>query len=576
MKNVFHQKPLNYIYSSIAILYCTILFLWIFLTPSLPEERLVWRFSSERFILVIMSFSILLLALLSFWFYTTKLVKDFFDKALSSSFIFGIVIILLFVSLLYLTLCLMDLFGKYTHFSTHFLPVMILILCISSETFVFQEIKSNRKIGLQVWKSINSFELSKEKKLTILAVMLLIGFIAAIFVNYYRGYYQEKSYPYNTFLFDPDARFSDFHCVVNETIGMNPYGKFLSGQYPFLLLASSFFTLFKPEASYIIFILSFFIVYLSISYQFLHIENTLSSLLLVIIITIFSYPLMFSLDRGNFELLVFVYLLLFLIFFHKEKYLLSAIFLGLAAALKIYPAIFLLLFFKNKKFKESAITIGIMVGLSLISLSIFEGGLWKNLQYLLHFSNISNNPIFQSFISIEKETMVQRGLTILSLIKIIVQQYNIPVSDFVVQNYHLIYYVLVGVIFLPIAYYVVFIEKELWKNVALLTISMLILPTLSADYKLMHIYLALFLFINSKKPNRLDILYLVFFALLLIPKNYYYLQNVFSDSNWRYDISMAMPINISVLLFMAVAIMISGLIDRLKNKKLALRPNASS
>ena len=556
-------------YPLIAVLYSAIIFFAAFLTPSSPTEQVVWKYSLEKLILVIILFVPFLLSVLCLLLRKTKLVSAALSRFLSSRVVHVLSILLVMGSLIYLTCSFAGGFGKYTQISQHLFPIVILISFFSSETFIFQIVHTEEKIGGKTWSNLSSIKLSKEDKLVLLAILATIGFVAAVIVNYYRGYYQYQPYPYNTFLFEIDDKFEDFSVVVGETIGMNPYENFLSGQYPFTLLVGSIFSSFSNNIGYLLFVVIFAFVYYIFSYQFFRLEKKPLGLLLTIIITTLSYPLLFSLDRGNFELLVFAFLLIFLYYYNKGKYLESAIFLAMASALKIYPAIFLLLFIKDKKYKEILITIGTIAGLTLASLLFFKGGIWKNLQYLLNFSNISNNWVFNSFLSIDKDTLVQRGVSLLTFIKIIVHQMDIPLPVFISQNFLSLYYILVAIIFLPIAYYVVFVEKVLWKNVTLLTVSMLLLPTLSADYKLMHMYLPLFMFVNARESNRMDIVYLISFAILLIPKNYFFLQNVVSDASECHDISLAVTTNIAVLILFIFTIMIPGLIDRIKSKSKA-------
>jgi 4-amino-4-deoxy-L-arabinose transferase-like glycosyltransferase len=187
--------------------------------------------------------------------------------------------------------------------------------------------------------------------------------------------------------------------------------------------------------------------------------------------------------------------------------------------------------------------------------------LWENIQYLLHFSNINSNVTFQNFISLQKGTVTQRGVTLFTLIKIIVLQGQIPLPRFILDHTLSLYLGLVVIIFIPIMLFVLFVEKELWKNVALLTFSMLLLPNISADYKLLHVMLPLYLFINSSENSKLDYYYVLCFAALIIPKNYIYLSRIVTDAQTKlgnsHDITMAVPINICLMLVTCLVIMIT-------------------
>jgi hypothetical protein len=112
--------------------------------------------------------------------------------------------------------------------------------------------------------------------------------------------------------------------------------------------------------------------------------------------------------------------------------------------------------------------------------------------------------------------------------------------------------------------YAVFVEQDLWKRVAVLVLVMLLLPPLSADYKLLLLYVPLYLFVESDKPSRLDPAYLAVFGLLLVPKSYYYLSSVFSESGAAHDISIAVPLNVLLLIALSLLIGIPGLVNRFR------------
>lgn len=74
----------------------------------------------------------------------------------------------------------------------------------------------------------------------------------------------------------------------------------------------------------------------------------------------------------------------------------------------------------------------------------------------------------------------------------------------------------------------------------------------------MHIYLPMILFIISDDHSNLDILYLLIFGLLMIPKDYAYFPNTMSDAGAA-DISISVALNIVLMLLMTLIIIVSGL-----------------
>jgi hypothetical protein len=91
---------------------------------------------------------------------------------------------------------------------------------------------------------------------------------------------------------------------------------------------------------------------------------------------------------------------------------------------------------------------------------------------------------------------------------------------------------------------------------------MLLLPHISADYKLLHVFIPLFLFVNSEARSKLDALYVSLFGLLLIPKDYWYFSRVISDASGAHDVSIAVPVNIIILIAFTLLIVISGIVRR--------------
>jgi hypothetical protein len=84
---------------------------------------------------------------------------------------------------------------------------------------------------------------------------------------------------------------------------------------------------------------------------------------------ILGSPMMFAADRGNLEGVVQLILGAGLILFAKQRYYGSAVFIGLAASLKPFPAIFLLLLLTNRRYREFATGIAVAVASVLLALT---------------------------------------------------------------------------------------------------------------------------------------------------------------------------------------------------------------
>ena len=410
----------------------------------------------------------------------------------------------------------------------------------------------------EVLKNISLRMVSNFKASSIVSI-IIAGFLLSISYHYYQGQILGKPYPYTTFLFTPADRFNDFF-VARFVADMNPYFNNIapSAQLPLVNVFDYLITLMPMNISLPLFIILITTSFVSLTNLIMWKgENSLFRKLYIILpITFLTYPFLFTIDRGNLEILLFIFLLLFLYFYLQENYFLSAVFLAIAIAMKAFPAVLLLLYLPKKKYRELVMSISITSILTLGSLALFKGGFVANFNFLLHGSNFSYATLV-SFVG--SDNLVQRGVSLFTFFKIIfietgwLTKINMP-------QFLSIYVKIAALSFIPLAAYMVFVEKILWRQATLLVFSMLLLPQISADYKLMHIYLPMFLFIISDDHSRLDIIYLLIFGLLMIPKDYAYFPHALSDAGTN-DISISVMINIVLMVVMSIFIIFSGLKD---------------
>ena len=90
-------------------------------------------------------------------------------------------------------------------------------------------------------------------------------------------------------------------------------------------------------------------------------------------------------------------------------------------------------------------------------------------------------------------------------------------------------------------------ERVFWRRLCLLTIAMLLLPNVSADYRLVFLLLPLGLFVREGKPSRYDLLLCWLFGCLLIPKNYLILDQ---------DRNIGMLLNPLLLLLLTITLIL--------------------
>jgi hypothetical protein len=382
----------------------------------------------------------------------------------------------------------------------------------------------------------------------------VIGFAVSWFYYYCFGTYLRQPYPKNTFLFQPGAAFSDF---VNSAIHVherNPY--FVrsiapSNYYPFGNVHSWIFTALLPlRISHFFYLAVFVSGMVLFCRHYLRTNDKMDFTRNVFAFAFLSYPFLFTIDRSNFESFLFLYLALFILFFSQKRYLLSSVFLAIPIAMKAYPVVFLLLFASEKRYKEIMYCVFTVIFLTFGGLLFQKGGYVANLNFMLSgFSSVN-------YIT-NQENIVQRSMCLFTLVKMVLIWSGL-IKSVTVASLVMPYYAIMAVAGILIALFVVFIEGEFWKKVALLTFACLLFPHISADYKLIHIFIPLFLFLNTVGQFRHEKYFAWLFGLLLIPKSYYYFDSIVSDSS-THDISMAVPVNIIVLTVMTVWLLGDGL-----------------
>ena len=359
--------------------------------------------------------------------------------------------------------------------------------------------------------------MTREQKITLTSLIITIGFVVSAFYHYAAGMYGNLAYPYNTFLFGPTDRFMDFVWPFN--ISANPYlvARPDFQNFPALYRLASLFALLPLPIALILFMLLFVFGFFRICQSQLKVADRLVSFQNAFIFTFLAYPFLFALDRENFEIVAF-FCLFFFVFWYRKNPLLSAILLGVAIALKGFPVILAILLFSDRRFKEILIAAGVALGTTFLSYISYPGGLVVNITN--HLRNLS---LYNAFYA-TKMAGLSFGNSLFGAIKFIGLLFHPGwVQTGTPQGLVTAYTIIILIVLALLSLYVIFIEKDFWKKVTLLVCALNLFPLVSGDYKLLHLFIPLFLFINETAQKKSDRLILVLFALLLIPKDYFHL-----------------------------------------------------
>lgn len=361
--------------------------------------------------------------------------------------------------------------------------------------------------------------MNKTSKILVLSSIILVGFAAAVIFHYILGFYLGLPNPFNTFLFDAQSAFGDFIQIVPFTRHLAPYhapNTWIS-YFPLAYILLFPFSLIKnPYIAYIIYASGFlaFLIYMNI--KNFACENLSKSMNFrnIFILTFLSYPVLYSLDKGNFDMFLFVLFALSIWAFKSKKYLLSAILFALQNAIKPFPILFLALFLYKKKYKEFFLSL-VLTALMIIGGFMFlHGNLFDQIAVLMknladfktlyvydnsnNFATCYNSSLFMALRLLLCKFGANPVLTTLELAK--------------VYNY-------IWVIITVLTLFFTWREKTFWKQVTLMSFYMLLMPYLIFDYKLIFLFVPIWLFVNSEKSSKFDLTYTILFALLFIPKH---------------------------------------------------------
>jgi hypothetical protein len=327
-------------------------------------------------------------------------------------------------------------------------------------------------------------------------------------------------YPFNTFLYNPNDKFNDFyHGVFVPFQDMKnfliPYsGKWYPLPYfPLAFIISVPFALFKDWGTdaniYLIIISSFFFfcIYSSLNKYHQMFKRFMYSALL----TITSYPLLFLLDRGSNEGILFIFIFLFMGLYEKGKYKSSIIPLSIAIGMKFYPITLLLLLLEKRKYMLTVVAFSLSIFLTILSMKIM-GPI-----HLVWQEFGKNIAMFQQWTVIGTR-FLENNHSLYNVINYLftVEHVKVDYEKFIGS-----YFLSVCALFAVILFSMFEYNMKIWQKTTLLIFSMILLPFTSLNYTLISIYIPIMLFLAEETSLRSDLATGLLFGLLIVPKRYF-------------------------------------------------------
>lgn len=368
--------------------------------------------------------------------------------------------------------------------------------------------------------------MTREDKTWLVVLIVAAGIAAAAAYHYVLGAYLALPYPQSTFLHIPRHAGGDFVDIYDPVRAGDPYGV-RPNVYPPFSFFPFWLVRFLPTP---VAFAAMALLLLATTVRWLRGKlpplGRFQKPLVLGVLGVFCYPVLFALDRGNLEALIFVYLAGFLTCYRRERWALASAFLAAAIAMKGSPGVFGVLLLARRQYRAAALTAVLTLGFTVGSAALYPGGVARTVALITQ-----NATVFRAGM-VESNSSLAFNLSYFAVLKIAnVVLGIIPKAE--VGRLILPYTVACLAAFVVLTVLLLTRGGALWQRVALLTLAMLLFPQMSGDYKLLHLLLPLGLFLETP-PGRRDAFYAVLFGLLLIPKAYAWL---------RFDVSIAVLLN---------------------------------
>jgi len=222
-----------------------------------------------------------------------------------------------------------------------------------------------------------------------------------------------------------------------------------------------------------------------------------------------------------------MFVMLFLAYYksdNKIKRELSLLALAAAAAIKIYPLVFLMLLFVNGRFSDIVKTVVYFLLLFFVPFLFFQGG-FNNIGYFMrNMFFFSGNVIDYSKIKWDNYSMV----TVLQFVSLFFKG-SINSNTIISANSILTVLFVVSVIVSSM------IIKSDWKVYALLALCITAVPIISFIYTQVFFIPAFICFIKAKGKSKKDIWYFILFLIILLPLNRFIFSYNHPVVNWPID-----------------------------------------
>lgn len=237
----------------------------------------------------------------------------------------------------------------------------------------------------------------------------------------------------------------------------------------------------------------------------------------LLILLILSYPVLFALERGNIETVLFIVMAGFLYLYYVKGSVWCVGLLAIAISMKIFPAVLLVLLLADRRYRWACYTVLCTACVTLGSLAFLALLLGRGYVELIH----ANASVVSGYshVYVTLFNGLPYGNSLWGLGVFLAGLLGIDQNAFVVYA-AFPYTILAFVAFAALFVFMIRVVELPWQRVALLTAAALALPNVSGDYKLLYAYLPLVMLLNAPMRTRVDMTCVVLLGCLLVPMDY--------------------------------------------------------
>ncbi|MEY5026179.1 MAG: hypothetical protein RLZZ244_1707 [Verrucomicrobiota bacterium] len=386
-------------------------------------------------------------------------------------------------------------------------------------------------------------------KLKCSVAIVVVGLVVSLLFHLWQSKVNGLGYPWNSFLypssnsFRKDLQFSDYWDCLQLSASWDPFVK--KGSYfPFFYIVFYPLTLIPPAISLVIFFSGTLLACWWLLSRWLRpvCGGSWTSWGAAGALLFGSYPVLMAIDRGNVEVGMFLIVALLAWGYQRKRYRAAAAATVLGASFKLTPLVFLSLFLRRRLWHWTVLS-GLGFGLlTLGSLLLFKSSIqeswtmWRSNSaeftrgYLIYTMGMSWsatlwNPIRAVILFLSAHGGGSEGVIVARL-------------GFALGIYSKAVLLLTPLV----AAFVSFVETNLWRRLAILILFMTVTPPPGADYKMIHVILALVGLITLRRRLRFDWGVVVLLSLVLVPKKYWFFPGIVTDSLSQ-DVSVGIFLN---------------------------------